>query len=64
MVADTVEEEKLGIILNATKVGSTLSPCVHITIFIDKVASNISSSSAIDMANSSTAYEDDLYRSK
>merc|ERR1719234_2119417 len=44
LLAETVEEEELGIILNATK-----------------VAANISSS-AIDMANSSKEYEEDLYR--
>ena len=67
LLAETVEEEELGIILNATKVTITTTT---ITIIIEelgmmfnitKVAVN-SSSSAIEVANSSKEYEEDLYR--
>ena len=81
LLAETVEEEELGIILNATKVGINISTIITIIITIitiiiitiiiteevgmilTKVAANISSS-AIDMANSSKEYEEDLYRYK
>ena len=66
LLAETVEEEELGIILNATKVTITITIIiikeeVGMMFNITKVAVN-SSSSAIEVANSSKEYEEDLYR--
>ena len=63
LLAETVEEEELGIILNATKVTITIiiKEEVGMMFNITKVAVN-SSSSAIEVANSSKEYEEDLYR--
>ena len=65
LLAETVEEEELGIILNATKVTITITIIIKeevgMMFDITKVAVN-SSSSAIEVANSSKEYEEDLYR--
>ena len=67
LLAETVEEEELGIILNATKVTIIIiiiiKEEVGMMFNITKVAVN-SSSSAIEVANSSKEYEEDLYRWK
>ena len=65
LLAETVEEEELGIILNSTKVTITITIIIKeevgMMFNITKVAVN-SSSSAIEVANSSKEYEEDLYR--
>ena len=65
LLAETMEEEELGIILNATKVTITIiiiiKEEVGMMFNITKVAVN-NSSSAIEVANSSKEYEEDLYR--
>ena len=70
LMAETVEEEELGIFLNATKVTITIiwmtniiEGEVEMNDLFNKVGVNISSN-AIEMANSSKEYEEDLYRSK